>query len=158
MRDERKEMIGALRKYFVPVLREKGFTGTHPHYRRIGTKKIDLLTIQFDKWGGGFRIEVAKCPSQDIVGVHGQSVMPSKATVWDFTKNRYFLCKGEWLRYNIQHPDEETFHRLALEALKQFDIAENWFSGKVELHHPKIPIFLRLRWWLYGLLNKKTTG
>ena len=57
----RKEMIVALNSIVVPVLRHRGFTGSFPHFRRLGTKQIDLITFQFDKWGGGFVVELSKC-------------------------------------------------------------------------------------------------
>ena len=154
MNNNRKEMIGALKKHFKPVLRERGFTGSHPHYRRIGTTQIDLISIQFDKDGGGFRIEIAKCPSQNTTGVLGRQVIPSKATVWDFTENRHFLGKGEWLRYDNLPPSEDFFRELALKALNQLDLAELWFSGKVELHYPKISLLRRLLWWFKDLQMK----
>lgn len=43
-------MIAALKAVFVPVLRERGFKGSFPHFRRIRPDRIDLLTVQFDKW------------------------------------------------------------------------------------------------------------
>nr|WP_268888411.1 DUF4304 domain-containing protein [Heyndrickxia shackletonii] len=42
-------MISALKKIVVPELRERGFKGSFPHFRRIFENKIDLITFQFDK-------------------------------------------------------------------------------------------------------------
>lgn len=54
-------MDDALKAVVVPALRLRGFMGTFPHFRRIGECGIDLLTFQFDKWGGGFVVEIAYC-------------------------------------------------------------------------------------------------
>ncbi|MFF2886098.1 DUF4304 domain-containing protein [Paenibacillus sp. NPDC057967] len=54
-------MLSALKSIVIPSLRERGFKGTFPHFRRVNEKKIDLLTFQFDKYGGGFIIEIAVC-------------------------------------------------------------------------------------------------
>jgi uncharacterized protein DUF4304 len=54
-------MIAALKAEFVPALKARGFKDSFPHFRRIEPDKIDLHTVQFDKWGGGFVIEIAKC-------------------------------------------------------------------------------------------------
>jgi Domain of unknown function (DUF4304) len=52
----RQLMEQALKAYVVPVLREHGFAGSLPHFRRLRSDCVDLLTFQFDKNGGGFVI------------------------------------------------------------------------------------------------------
>jgi len=49
MSDERDRMIETLKEYVVPVLRERGFKGSFPHFRRPTATAIHLLTFQFDK-------------------------------------------------------------------------------------------------------------
>jgi hypothetical protein len=61
MSEATKKMRKALQVIVVPVLRERGFTGSFPHFRRRRQKGIDLLTFQFDKYGGGFVVEIAVC-------------------------------------------------------------------------------------------------
>jgi len=63
---KRDEMISSLKSVFVPALRERGFKGSLPHFRRPMQDRIDLLTIQFDRWGGGFVIEISKCAPEGI--------------------------------------------------------------------------------------------
>ncbi|MGA8154228.1 MAG: DUF4304 domain-containing protein [Terriglobales bacterium] len=60
-------MISSLQKLFVPALRERDSKGSLPHFRRPMVDRIDLLTIQFDKWGGGFVIEISNCAPDGIV-------------------------------------------------------------------------------------------
>ena len=78
-------MIASLKKVFLPAIRQRGFKGSLPHFRRPMTEQIDLLTIQFDKWGGGFVIEISKCAvdglttsgdstSARIVSEHGMCI------------------------------------------------------------------------------------
>lgn len=57
----RNEMLAALKAHLLPVLRERGFKGSLPHLRRLRKERIDLMTIQFDKYGGGFVVEIAGC-------------------------------------------------------------------------------------------------
>jgi hypothetical protein len=57
----RKKMIKHLSEIVIPVLREKGFKGSFPHFRRITNDRINLLTFQFDRYGGGFVIEITNC-------------------------------------------------------------------------------------------------
>lgn len=58
-------MISSLKNLFVPALRERGFKGTFPHFRRRRSDRIDLLTVQFDRHGGGFIIEISNDPRVD---------------------------------------------------------------------------------------------
>lgn len=57
--EERTRMIEELKKWVVPELNNIGFKGSFPHYRRIKQNRVDLLMFQFDKWGGGFLIEIS---------------------------------------------------------------------------------------------------
>lgn len=50
----RDEMNHALKVRFVPGLRQLGFKGSLPHFRRQRESRVDLLTVQFDRHGGGF--------------------------------------------------------------------------------------------------------
>lgn len=61
MSEARKKMNEALKEIVVPILREKGFKGSFPHFRRVSGKYLDLLTFQFSQWGGQFVVEIGKC-------------------------------------------------------------------------------------------------
>jgi hypothetical protein len=58
MSQSRDEMIAALKRVAIPVIREFGFKGSFPHFRRESGSRIDLLTFQFSQWGGRFVVEV----------------------------------------------------------------------------------------------------
>jgi hypothetical protein len=50
MSAEREKMIVALyREHVVPVLRERGFLGSFPHFRRPTAASIHLLTFQLTR-------------------------------------------------------------------------------------------------------------
>ena len=40
-------------------MKEQGFTGRHPHFRRKLDNCIELISFQTNKWGGSFVIEVS---------------------------------------------------------------------------------------------------
>jgi hypothetical protein len=65
-------MIEELKRTVVPVLRDLGFRGSFPHFRRAGDKQIDLLTFQFASGGGRFVVEVGKFPAAgyELGGTH----------------------------------------------------------------------------------------
>ncbi|MFJ7406290.1 MULTISPECIES: DUF4304 domain-containing protein [unclassified Lysinibacillus] len=54
-------MIKALKKLVVPYLREHGFKGSFPHFRRQNEEHMDVITFQFNRYGGSFVVEVAIC-------------------------------------------------------------------------------------------------
>jgi Domain of unknown function (DUF4304) len=73
MSEPRDQMIAALREVVVPVLRNMGFSGSFPHFRRIRESQIDLLTFQFDRHGGSFVVEVATCAPEGFTTHWGRT-------------------------------------------------------------------------------------
>src|SRR3954466_3860924 len=57
MQLERKLMSDALRATVIPHLRQLGFAGTLPHFRRKRNGRHELLSIMFNKYGGSFYVE-----------------------------------------------------------------------------------------------------
>ena len=53
------KMNDALKKYVVAPLHTLGFTGEFPHYRKVYDNRIELFTVQKNKWGNSFTIEVS---------------------------------------------------------------------------------------------------
>jgi hypothetical protein len=59
----RAAMTAELKRVVVPVLREMGYSGTFPHFRRAGGTRVALLGFQFSSWGGKFCVEVGTFPA-----------------------------------------------------------------------------------------------
>lgn len=78
--EDRVSMIESLKHRTVPRLRELGFKGSFPHFYRAGPERTDLLSFQFDKYGGGFIVELAKAPPGDFATPWGESVPVNKLT------------------------------------------------------------------------------
>jgi hypothetical protein len=78
----RAALEAALRDVVIPELRQRGFRGSFPHYRRILPTRIDLLTFQFYSAGGSFVVEVAKCGPEGPTRPSGV-IAPARATAWD---------------------------------------------------------------------------
>ena len=55
----REIMLSALKKHTFPLLKELGFTGKYPNFRRKLDNCIELISFQTNKWGGSFTIEVS---------------------------------------------------------------------------------------------------
>ncbi|MFF2755883.1 DUF4304 domain-containing protein [Psychrobacillus sp. NPDC058041] len=124
---DRDCMISSLKKIVIPTLREKGFKGSFPHFRRIKENKIDLLTFQFDRYGGGFVIEVAVCRPNGVTHHWGEKVPLNKVTAHDLN-NRPRLNCGEWFRYDASSSDEDIFDVIAYGVLNCIPEAENYWN------------------------------
>ena len=52
-------MLSALKKHTFSLLKEQGFTGKYPNFRRKRDDCIELISFFTNKWGGSFTIEVS---------------------------------------------------------------------------------------------------
>ncbi len=117
-------MILSLRGLFVPALRERGFKGSLPHFRRPLKDRIDLLTVQFDRSGGGFFIEISNCAPEGITMPWGKHIPPSRVRAWDvYPPNRPRLGDGHWFKFDDGTQTDEVA-RLAVSYLRE---GERWW-------------------------------
>ena len=124
-------MVSSLKRLLVPALRERGFKGSLPHFRRPMTDRIDLLTVQFDKWGGGFVIEVSKCAPDGITTYWGKQIPPNRVTAWDMHPDqRHRLgspkvgVDGHWFRFDDGTPTDF----IANQATLFLEEADRWWN------------------------------
>lgn len=80
---DRNKMVAALKSDVVPQIREYGFSGSFPHFRRFGPTKTDFVTFQFDKYGGGFVVELGEGPTDELVYPWGERKSAKKLTTFD---------------------------------------------------------------------------
>lgn len=133
---EHRKMVIALTEIVVTRLRNMGFNGSFPHFRRHGKEKIDLLTFQFDKYGGGFVLEISKCPPDGTSTHWGEHIPPNKVNAWDMhPSKRVRLQPGagnspsSWFRFDRHRQAEEVYLKTANEVLPYLEIAEKWWKG-----------------------------
>ena len=98
---ERKEMIKNLKQFVVPVLRKLNFKGSFPYFRRLTSERINLLTFQFDKWGGGFVIEIANYKLGSFITHWGLEIPPDKL-------KSYYLNKRKRIQSNMTDPENSS--------------------------------------------------
>ena len=127
MSADREKMIATLKEQVVPVLKVRGFRGLFPHFRRITDTGIHLLTFQFDKWGGGFVVEVASCSPEGVTMHWGDQIPPAKVTAQPVTRRLRLGSSGEqtdhWFRYDRQGllSFGDPFEKAARELLPYLD-------------------------------------
>jgi len=132
--EHRTAMIAALKRTVVPALRARGFKGSFPHFRRPGSGRIDLLTFQFDKWGGGFVVEIAKCSREGHNTHLGTLVPPTKVTAQDVNRRLRLGAAQEgddhWFRFDGLDPisNSARYDAVAAEVLPHLDSqGETWW-------------------------------
>jgi hypothetical protein len=65
MLKSREMMFDELNRVVVPALRELGFSGSLPQFRRASHAQIDLIEFQFLPKGDRFRVEISTFPSKE---------------------------------------------------------------------------------------------
>jgi hypothetical protein len=127
MSAEHEKMIEKLKEHVVPVLKARGFKGSFPHFRRITDTGIHLLTFQFDKWGGGFAVEIAACPPQGVTMHWGKQIPPTKVTSQHVSRRQRLGTSDDktdhWFRYDKRGllSFNDPYERTAREVLPYID-------------------------------------
>ena len=137
-------MIETLKKYVLPVLRDRGFKGSFPHFRRPAGRAMHLLTFQFDKWGGSFIVEIATCALDGVTTHWGEHVPSSRVRAWDVTRRLRLGAAdegsdGQWFRYDKHSlfASGNRFERAALQVLPYIEgQAEDWWKSETERQTP----------------------
>ena len=125
-------MNAALKETLVPILRERGFKGSLPHFRRILPARTDLLTVQFDRHGGGFIVEISRCSPSGVTTSWGKHIPAAKVTAHDLPPDKRHRLgsprpgtDGRWFRFDDGTPIEVV----AKSLLGHIDEAERWWSS-----------------------------
>ncbi|MGE7925887.1 DUF4304 domain-containing protein [Viridibacillus arvi] len=119
----------------IPFLRQQGFKGSLPHFRRINEKNIDLITFQFNKWGGSFIVELAVCPKQGVTMDWGEQIPPNKVTAHDIDKRFRLGAKSEdedviWFNFeNAKNVGD--FEKVALNVVNLLNISDLLWISKL---------------------------
>lgn len=138
----RKEMVKNLSDIVIPVLRQKGFKGSFPHFRRLTTDRINLLTFQFDRSGGGFVIEITNCQPNGFTTSWGTKIEPNKLTAHDLFNRKRIQSNmdttssltEDWFRYDKKYlfGFGNIYKKVCRDVLSKLDIAEDyWKNGEL---------------------------
>jgi hypothetical protein len=138
----RKEMVKNLSDIVIPVLRQKGFKGSFPHFRRLTTDRINLLTFQFDRSGGGFLIEIANCEPSGFTTSWGTKIEPNKLTAHDLFNRKRIQSNmdttssltEDWFRYDKKYlfGFGDIYKKVCKDVLSKLHIAEDyWKKGEL---------------------------
>jgi hypothetical protein len=110
---DRSDMLAALQGEVLPRLRSAGFRGSFPHFRRLLVSKIEVISFQFDKYGGGFVVEKGWAPSGDFQTPWGETVPVTKLRTSYLPFDQVSRLKPAtvtsddyWFRFDEHSPDD----------------------------------------------------
>jgi len=139
MSASRDLMIDALKRVTIPYLRSKGFRGSFPCFRRTVGAELHLLTFQFDKWGGGFIVEIGHAPASVFTTSWGKQITPSELEARDLPLSQrvrlspeVFPGKDYWFRFDQQRqlPNGLTYDNVATHVVELLAQAELWWADR----------------------------
>ena len=131
--NDREMMNTSWKKVAIPFLREQGFKGSLPHFRRKNETNIDLITFQFNKWGGSFVVELAICTIEGIATHWGEYIPPNKVTAHDINERFRLGAKsidedGIWFDFE-NAKSVEDFEKVASIVVDLLNVSDrSWIT------------------------------
>jgi len=132
-KEKRQKIDNALKDIIIPFLREKGFKGSMPHFRREQSDRINLLTFQHSLYDTKFVIEIANCPTNGVKTSWGKQIPKNKVTAHDMG---YRLRIGSekhktdyWFDYGTESLFSNTYKNVTKEIIELWDEAEYWWHN-----------------------------
>ena len=128
----RELMMKSLTAVFVPALRQRGFVGSFPHFRRELEQRIDFLNVQFNRYGGSFCLNIGQTGPDGLKDSNWPELSLAATTVGHLQcrsrVGKGFLAK-QWFEFD---PESHTssnpasllfsfYEGVATEALRAFD-------------------------------------
>jgi hypothetical protein len=130
-KEKRLLMDKALKDITIPFLREQGFKGSFPHFRRLKEDRMNLLTFQFSLYSPQFVVEILNCPPEGIL-ISGKEIKPSACNVhymgW---RHRIGSAKNKtdyWFNFSKESIFSNVYKKRAKEIIALWDEAEKWWQ------------------------------
>ncbi len=120
-KEKRSEMDKEIKANIVPILKEKGFKGSYPHYQRKLEKYIQVLGFQFSQFGPSFYIEIGTT-SYDGVTIYGGRHIPADKVKYYQAKNRKRIGEQPFDFEN------EDFSRVIQSITKSIPEIDSWWK------------------------------
>ena len=130
-----QKIRAASKKVLEPFLADQGFQGKHPHFQRREGDTLHLLSVIYDKWGGGLVLEFARHAAGDLHTAWGEIVPEAKLEIGycpadtrarlvasDSGQGRY----EDFFRYEQFAEDREQCEQLMSRLLALFDQVDTW--------------------------------
>jgi len=127
-----------LKKSLAPKLGAEGFQGKFPNFQRLENGELHLLSVEFDKHGGGFFLEFTRRPSGSME-TSWSEVIPERELTVAHTRieSRARLQQNghpnslseDWFRY--ENLSEDEIEKLILHVAILLPQVNDWLRKNV---------------------------
>jgi len=135
----RELMMKALTAVFIPALRERGFVGSFPNFRRQLDQRIDFLNVQFNKYGGSFCVNIGQTGPDGLNDPNWPGLSLAQTTVghlrhrsrvsWGFLAKQWFEFGPDTDAASKPAKPFSFYEGIAVDAVRAFEKdGEGWFS------------------------------
>ncbi|MEN0056204.1 MAG: DUF4304 domain-containing protein [Mucilaginibacter sp.] len=129
--DQRILMDKAIKEITIPFLREQGFKGSFPHFRRTKEDRINLLTFQFSLSSSKFVVEISNCSVNGILTTWNKEIKPVKCTAHDMNHRHRMgsLINNTdyWFDFSKESIFSNIYKKRAKEIIDLWHEAEKWW-------------------------------
>ena len=142
-------MMTAFKSRFIPALRERGFVGAFPHFRRTLAGRVDYLMVQFYSVGGSFIVELGRTGPDGFTEGPWAALPIEKITAAHLADRRRLTPRDlhggwhgpEWFVFGPRMYDDDEpprpqdhYDAVADEALKAVvEVGEPWLARDAPL-------------------------
>lgn len=131
-KEKRQKIDQAIKEITIPFLREKGFKGSLPHFRRQQSDGINLLTFQHSLYDTKFVVEIANCPAEGIVTHWGKVISGNKMTAHNMSERHRLGSEKHNIDFWFDYGKKSLFggvnKKIANEIIQLWDDAESWWK------------------------------
>lgn len=131
--ERREKMDIAIKEISIPFLRELGFKGSYPHFRREKDGKLNLLTFQFSLYSSRFVVEIANCPVEGYRMGPDKFFKPSECRV-HYMGHRWRIGSERnntdyWYSFEKEPLLGNIYKKRAKEIVDNWQEAEQWWAA-----------------------------
>jgi hypothetical protein len=132
-------MMAALKGSFVPMLRQKGFVGSFPHFQRRRDDRIDFVDVQVAREGGRFCLNIGQTGPEGLNDPAWPELTLAETTVGHLqhrsrVHHGFFL--KQWFEFGPRSYDPPKpvkaasfYQAIASKAVRAFEKdGERWFA------------------------------
>ena len=132
------KLRASTKRILEPAMSAQGFVVRYPHFQRKRDGCLELVSLQHDKWGGGFFLEFAKHDAGDLTTSWGELVPEAQIDVAYtdpggrarlLATTRHSNTPKDYFRHESFAEDRAQCDALVAEAVRLLPQVFEWFEN-----------------------------